>query len=275
MSVQIKKLPKTIGLIAGNGQFPFLFAKVAKEHNIKVVSAAVYGDTSFFLRYFVDKINWFKVGDLQKLFDYFKEEQVEHVIMAGQINPDHLFDKNVTFDQETQKLFDAMRDRKADTIFGAIADRLKKENLELLDSTMLLSSYLAPKGTLTERFPTKSEEEDIKFGFEIAKAMGSLDVGQTVVVKELAIVAIEAMEGTDRAIFRGGKIARQGAVIVKTSKPEQDNRFDVPVVGPRTIITMKKCNASCLAIESGNTLIIDREKCIKLANKAGICIVCA
>ncbi len=266
---------KTLGLIAGNGQFPLLFAREARNANIKVVAACVKGDTSFLIKFCADRLAWFKVGELKKLFTYFKSEGVSKVIMAGQVNPDHLFDLNLQLDEEFNTLAMALRDRKADTIFSAVADKLKSEGMELLDSTFLLKEYLAPKGTLTRRGPTLVELDDIEFGKNIAKAMGSLDVGQTVVVKEKAIVAIEAMEGTDRAILRGGQIAKQGGVVVKVSKPQQDDRFDVPVIGPRTIKTMIKGNLACIAIEAGKTLVIDREKTVSLANKAGICIVAA
>lgn len=266
---------KTIGLIAGNNQFPFLFARAAKDQNYAVVAAGVIGDTSPFLFLTVDKLKYFRVGELKKLFEYFRAHGVEEVIMAGQVNPDHLFNPAVKLDQEFQMIADALRDRKADTIFGAVADRLDREGMTLLDSTILLKKYLAPKGTLTRRGPTQSELTDITFGFDLAKSMGGIDVGQTVVVKEKAIVAIEAMEGTDKAILRGGAIARRGAVIVKTSKPKQDSRFDVPVIGARTIDTMIKINAACLCIEAGKTLIIDYDKVIKRANEHNICIVAA
>ncbi len=266
---------KTIGLIAGNREFPFLFARAAKDQGYKVVAAAVIGDTSPLLFAFVDKMQYFKVGELKKLFAYFRVHGVTEVIMAGQVNPDNLFNPSVKLDAEFQSLHDALRDRKTDTIFGAVADRLAAEGMTLLDSTFLLKKYLAPQGTLTKRGPTTSELADIEFGLTIAKLMGGIDIGQTVVVKEKAIVAIEAMEGTDRAIERGGIIAHGGAVVVKTSKPKQDSRFDVPVVGPRTIETMIRVKASCLAIEAGKTLIIDREKTVALANKASICIACA
>lgn len=266
---------KTIGLIAGNREFPFLFARAARDQGYKVIAAGVIGDTSPLLFFSVDKFQYFKVGELAKLFAYFKANGVGEVIMAGQVNPDNLFNPAVKLDTEFQALHDALRDRKTDTIFGAVADRLVREGMTLLDSTFLLKKYLAPKGTLTKRGPTTSELADIDFGLTIAKLMGGIDIGQTVVVKEKAIVAIEAMEGTDRAIERGGTIAHGGAVVIKTSKPKQDSRFDVPVIGPKTITTMASVNASCLAIEASKTLIIDRDKTVDLANKASICIVCA
>jgi len=264
---------RTIGLIAGNGKFPIIFARAAKSQGIKVVAAAVHGDTSFFLRFVVDQIQWFKVGEMEKLFDFFSGQDIKKLIMAGQVNPENLFDEKVEMDEVTQSLFDALKDRKADTIFGAVADQLSSRGMELLDSTFLLDAFLAPQGTLTRRGPSLDELEDIRFGKLIAKSMGALDVGQTVVVKDKAIVAIEAMEGTDRCILRGGQIARQGAVVVKMSKPKQDLRFDVPVVGPRTMKNLIQAGVGCLAIEAGKTIMIDKETCLKMANQAEISIV--
>lgn len=264
---------ETIGLIAGNGKFPILFAQKAKEQNFKVVAAAVRGDTTPFLQLFVDQMAWFDVGELKKLFFYFKAHQIQKVIMAGQVNPQHLFKKKLVLDEELRNIYEALRDRKADTIFTAIAQKLKEEGMELLDSTFLLREYLAPRGTLTNRGPSLSELQDIEFGKTIAKLMGGIDVGQTVVVKEKAIVAIEAMEGTDLAIARGGSIAKEGAVVVKMSKPNQDLRFDIPVIGPRTIKVMRMAHASCLAVEAGKALMIDQKRVVKLANQSDICLV--
>jgi len=264
---------KLLGLIAGNGKFPIAFAQKARLKSYKIIAAGIKGDTSFLLRFFVDKYQLFHVGELKNLFNYFKSENVEEVIMAGQVNPNNLFEQNVELDEEFSQLFDAIKDRKADTIFSAVAEKLKQNGMQLVDSTFLLEDYLAPKGTLSKRGPTMEELEDISFGRGIAKAMGGIDVGQTVVVKDKAIVAIEAMEGTDQTINRGSKIAKKGAVVVKMSKPKQDLRFDIPVIGPRTIQTMIKSQASCLAIEAEKTIIIDREKVVKLANSADICLV--
>ena len=188
---------KIIGLIAGNNQFPFLFARAARQEGYTVVAAGVRGDTGVLLYFFVDALRYFKVGELKKLFAYFREHEVRDVIMAGQVNPDHLFNPEVVLDEEFRALAQALRDRKTDTIFSAVADRLAREQMTLLDSTFLLKKYLAPRGTLTRRGPSVAELADIEFGFTIAKLMGGIDIGQTVVVKEKAIVAIEAMEGTD------------------------------------------------------------------------------
>lgn len=264
---------KLLGLIAGNGKFPFLFARKARLQGYRVVAAAIRGDTSCLLRLYVDRLAWFSAGELQRLFAFFQEEGVQEVIMAGQVHPRNLFNPRVALDEEFQALFEAIQDRKADTIFSAVAGRLKARGMELVDSVFLLREYLAPRGTLTKRGPTLSELADIEFGKDIARAMGGMDVGQTVVVKDRAIVAIEAMEGTDRTILRGGRIAREGAVVIKMGKPQQDLRFDVPVIGPRTIAAMIRSRAGCLGIEAGKTLLIDRRACVRMANKAGICIV--
>lgn len=264
---------KRLGLIAGNGKFPILFAREAKLLDYKVIAAGIKGDTSLLLKPYVKKLNIFKVGDLKGLFSYFESENINQVVMAGQVNPDNLFSENVVLDDDFKDLFNAIKDRKADTIFTAVADKLKEHKIELIDSTFLIRNHLAPKGTLTRRAPGLEEIADIEFGCRIAKTMGGLDVGQTVVIKEKAIVAIEAMEGTDKTILRGGSISKNGAVVVKMSKPHQDLRFDVPVVGPRTIMHMAKSKCKCLAIESGKTIMIDQEKTIKLADRFKICIV--
>ncbi len=264
---------KILGLIAGSGKFPFAFAKKAKEKGYHVVTAGIKGDTSFFLRFFTDQISTFPVGELDKIFSYLRDSGVKEVIMAGQVNPNNLFEEDLHLDQEFTKLFAAIKDRKADTIFAALGEKLKDYGIKLIDSTFLIQDHLAPACVLTQRKPTENENADIEFGREIAKAMGGLDVGQTVVIKDKAIVAIEAMEGTDKTILRGGHIAQRDAVVVKMSKPNQDLRFDVPVIGPRTIRNMRRSNASCIAVEAGKTIIIDRDKTIDLADKAAISIV--
>ena len=200
--------PGRIGLIAGNGAFPLMFARAARQQGIRVVAAAVKGDTSVLIHFLTDEVRWFSPGELKKLFAYFRSRDVHQVLMAGQVDPDNLFRKNVPVDEEFQALFSALADRRCDTIFSAIADRLKVEGMELLDSTFLVKDFLAPRGVLTCRAPSVEESADIEMGTMIAKQMGGLDIGQTVVVKGMAIVAIEAMEGTDRCILRGGAIAR-------------------------------------------------------------------
>jgi hypothetical protein len=262
-----------LGLIAGNGKFPILFARKARQKQLRVIAAGIRGDTSIGLRPFVDRLAFFHVGQLSELFAYFKAHGVRKVLMAGQVNPENLFDPRVQFDEEFTRIFNAIKDRRADTIFTAIAEKLHEKGMELVDSTFLLKDSMAPRGTLTRRGPSVTELEDIEFGRTIAKMMGGIDVGQTVVVKEKAIVAIEAMEGTDKTIARGGRITRGKAVIIKMSKPNQDLRFDVPVIGPRTLRAIIHAKASCLAIEAQKTIIINKQKCLQMANRHDICIV--
>lgn len=268
-------LPSVIGLIAGRGRFPILFAQAARRQGIKVIVAAAKGDASALMYCFADEVRWFSPGQLKDLFSFFRSRHVNSILMAGQIDPDTLFREDIRADDEYRALFAALADRRCDTIFGAVADRLKAEGMDLLDSTLLLKEFLAPKGTLTRRAPTEDELSDIEFGIGIAKHIGSMDIGQTVVIKGKAICAIEAMEGTDRCILRGGVIARVGAVVVKASKPGQDNRFDVPVIGPRTIRAMAKARAAVIAVEAGKTLIIDRDQTTGLADCYGISVVSA
>ncbi len=263
-----------LGLIAGNGKFPILFAQCAKEKKgLKILAIAIRGDTSAVLSNFVDEIIWVKVGEFKKMLSIFKAKNVKKVAMAGQVNPKNLFNKKVTLDNELQNILSGIKDKKADTIFKAIAKRIEEEGFELIDSTSYISEHLPKLGILTKRTPTQREWEDIRFGKEIAKAVAFLDIGQTIVVKEKAILAIEAMEGTNTTILRGAKIARFGAVVVKVSRPGQDMRFDIPVVGLKTIQNLLKGRASCLAIESEKTLFLDKEKSIKLADRHNICVI--
>jgi len=224
------------------------------------------------LKKLVDKIYWIGLGEFHRMFEIFKNEGVTKVVMAGQISPYRLFSREVEKNQELKNLLTSIRDKKADTIFTAIAQELQESGLELLDSTTFVKELLIPKGTLTKREPGFSEWEDVYFGLDLAKAVASLDIGQTVAVKSKAVVAVEALEGTDSLIRRAGRITR-GLTIVKVSKPNQDMRFDVPVVGLNTIKNLIKAGATCLAIEAGKTLFIDKEKAIKLADTKGISVV--
>ena len=264
---------KKIGLIAGSGKFPFLFAKAAKEKGYHVLSIAIRNNTDPRLSKFVDHIEWFKISEFRKIFEFLNKEAIENVIMSGQIQPKTLFDKELFQDEELRKLIVDLEDRRADSIFGAIAQKIIESGINLLDSTVFLDDYLPKKGVLTLEEPSSDIWGDINFGFQIAKEIARLDIGQTVVVKNKAIVAVESMEGTDTAIRRAGSIANKGCVAIKVSKPNQDMRFDIPVVGLRTIKNLLKIKAKCLAFEAEKTLLIDKEKCIKKANRHNLVIV--
>lgn len=261
-------------MIAGNGRFPLLFAKCAKEKaNLKIVAIAIKADTSRKISQFVDEVLWVNVGEFKKMLEYFKEKNIKKIAMAGQVSPRNLFNKKIVFDAELKAILATIRDKKADTIFKAIANRIEADGFELINSTSYITEHLPKLGCLTKRTPTEREWQDIRFGKEIAKAVAFLDIGQTVVVKEKAILAIEAMEGTNATILRGAKIAQFGAVVIKVSRPNQDLRFDIPVVGLKTIQTLIKGKLSCLAIEADKTLFLDKEKSLAIADKNNLCII--
>jgi len=262
-----------IGLIAGNRKFPLIFAEAAKKKKYSVVAIAIKKDTSPKIKKIADKVYWLDLKEYSRLFEIFKSEGITRIVMAGQISPHHLFGKEMYKDPGLKQILGEIKDKRADTIFGAIAEKLKDSGFELLDSTIFMEDFLPKKGILTKREPTFNEWDDIYFGFDLAKEIGFLDIGQTVAVKNKAVVAVEALEGTDNLIRRAGQIAKDGTVVVKVSKPNQDMRFDIPVVGLNTVKNLCKAAAACLAIEAGKTLFIDKEAGISLANRHKISIV--
>ncbi len=269
----MKEASSPIGLIAGQGKFPILFAEAARAKGERIVAVAIREETSKRLKHFVDKIFWISAGELQKLFKILKSEGITRAIMAGKITKTLLFEQNISKDIEIESLLKNVKDRKDDSLLGAVADNFKEMGITLLDSTTYLSHLLLSPGTLTKTGPTKSQSEDIEFGRSLAKNIAGLDIGQTVIVKEKTILAIEAIEGTDEAIKRAGKLGKRGAVVVKVSKPNQDMRFDIPVVGLKTMESLIKARAGVLAIEAHKTLIIDRDKFIRKADKNRITVV--
>ncbi len=262
-----------IGLIAGNRKFPLLFAEAARKKGYYVVAAGVKGDTSARLSKMVDKMHWLNLADFPKIPDIFKEEGISGAVMAGQISPRRLFSKEVLNNAELKEFLGQMQDRKPSTIFSDIISNFEASGLKILDSTTFLEDYLPKTGRLTKNEPTSKEWEDVYFGLELARQMANLDVGQTVAVRNKAIVAVEGLEGTDNLIKRAGKIVRHGIVVVKVSRPKQDMRFDIPVVGLNTVKSLIKAGAKCLAIESGKTLFIDKAESVSLAERKGIAIV--
>lgn len=261
-----------IGLIAGNRKFPLIFAQAARKRNYSVVAVAIKGDTTRKLNKLVDKIYWLSLSEFSRMFEIFRSEGITDVVMAGQISPWRLFSKEVGQDPELKSILSNIKDKKADTIFGSIADRLKRSGLKLVDSTLFLEEYLPKKGVLTRNEPDFAGWDDVYFGLDLAKEIARLDIGQTVAIKDKAIVAVEALEGTDRLIRRAGAIVR-GVAIVKVSKPKQDMRFDIPVVGLNTVKNLIRAKGVCLAFEAGKTLFIDKKESLQLANKKGVSIV--
>lgn len=262
-----------LGLIAGRGNFPILFSQIAKKRGEEIVAIGLRGDTHKILKRYVDKFYWIDIREFSRVFKIFEAENIKRVIMAGQVNPKNLFSKKENFDPLIKEILENVGEKKADTLFSALIERLNSKGIEVLDSTTYLSDFLPKKGVLTKRQPDFEEWEDIYLGQRTAKALGFLDIGQTVCVKEKCILALEAFEGTDETIKRAGKIGQKKIVVVKMAKPFQDMRFDVPVVGLRTIKILTKVKASCLAIEAEKTLFLNREESIALADKKRLSIV--
>jgi UDP-2,3-diacylglucosamine hydrolase len=261
-----------IGLIAGNGVFPLAFARAAREKGMQVIAVAHEDETMPELADLVAGIFWVKVGQLGKIISIFKEQGVRDVLMAGGIKKTRLF-KGGMPDLRGAALLAKMLYKKDDSILRAVAAELESEGILVRESTLLLDNLLARPGVLTKRKPSKEERLDIRYGWQLAKEIGRLDVGQTVIVKDQAVLAVEAIEGTDEAIRRGGTLCGEGAVVVKTCKPQQDLRFDLPAIGTLTITVMEQVKAACLAVEAGKTIIIERDKVIHEADRAGISIV--
>ncbi len=257
----------TVGLIAGNGRFPLLAAKEARRQGKRVVVCALQGETDTQIETLADVCSWVKLGEIGKLVRFFKKEGVSQVLMAGKIEKVKLFGGNVQPDFEMLKVLMKIRDFKDDSLLGAIADYLGREGIQVLDSTIFLSSALPGEGALGQKKPTKEMLEDIQFGFEMAKAVAGLDIGQTLVIKKKSVLAVEAIEGTDAAIQRGGALGSGGVVVVKVAKPNQDMRFDVPAIGLKTMESLIEARAEALAFEAGKTIIMDQAEFIRIADK--------
>lgn len=266
-------MAERIGLIAGNGQFPVLFAQAASSQGKEIVAIAVREETTPELEQYVRSIHWIGVGELKQFFQILKREELKKVVMAGQIRPSHIFAQNISMDEDLRKFLNRVRDKRTDSLIGGIAAMLKRMGIRLLDSTLFLKDYLVPRGILTTRQPSASQWQDIRFGRKIARCISGLDIGQTVVVKDKAILAIEAIEGTDEAIKRGGGLGKGGVVVVKVSKPHQDMRFDIPFVGPRTLETLISASGSVLAMEAKKTFLLDKDRCLELAEEHSISLV--
>jgi UDP-2,3-diacylglucosamine hydrolase len=261
-----------LGLIAGNGRFPIIFADNARKLGYQVSAVAHEGETDPDLVNHVDRIHWIKIGQLNKLIKAFKEDDVHQAVMLGGIKKTHVF-TTVRPDFRTLALATRLALWKDDDILREFAKELEREGITICESTFGLEGILAEEGTLTSRAPSRKEWEDIRYGWEVAHDIGRLDIGQCVVIKDRVVVAVEAVEGTDEAIKRGGLLAKEGAVVVKRCKPQQDMRFDLPAVGPRTIDVMSSVKASALAVEAGRTIFLDRELMLEKAQAARIAVV--
>lgn len=264
-----------VGLIAGIGTLPVEFMRAAQHEGYEVVVISVVTDGAPELQSEADAYYQISVFKSDTVIKTFLKEGVTDVTMLGKVTKEHIYKKITTIpDMRTIKLLNRLRNRKDDTIMLAIVDELEKEGLSVADQTKYMRSLMPPVGVMTTRKPTETEQLDIEFGFTLAKQMGALDIGQTVVVKEQAAMAIEAIEGTDECIKRGGALGREGAVVVKTAKPNQDVRFDVPAVGMKTLESMISSNCKVLAMEAKRTIFVEQEAVLQKANELGI-VICA
>lgn len=276
-----------LGLIAGNGRFPFLLLDAARAQGIAVVVAAIREETDEEINRRVAEdpgitVQWLSLGELSRLIEYFRREGVSRAVMAGQVKHKQIF-SSIRPDWRLAKLLMNLRTRNTDMLLGAIAKVLSDEGIELISSTTYLTPLLAEAGVLTARAPDEEEQKNIDYGLSVARGVAAFDIGQTVVVAAQACVAVEAMEGTDAAISRAGALMaslddeastlQRHLTIIKVSKPNQDLRFDVPVIGLPTIENMILSGASCLAIEANHTLLFDRINILQKANAAGIAIL--
>lgn len=261
-----------IGLIAGNGRFPIIFAENVKRLGYKVSAVAHIGETAPELERCVDRIHWIKIGQFNKLIEALKEDGVTQAVMLGGISKTHVF-TTVRPDFRALALFSRLKHWKDDGILREIAAELEREGIHIRESTFGLTGVLMEDGVQTSRQPSEREWEDIRYGWEVAREIGLLDIGQCVVVKDRVVVAVEAVEGTDEAIRRGGALAKEGAVVVKRCKPQQDLRFDLPAAGPKTIAAMQSVKASVLVLEVGRSVLLDRVEMLAQAERAGIAVV--
>jgi DUF1009 family protein len=261
-----------IGIIAGGGQFPLLFAKAAHSQGLKVYAAAHQGETDEALVDHVERLQWVKLGQLGKIISFFKQEGVKKTVFIGSITKTNIF-RDVRPDLKGLGLWNKINIKQDDAILRAVADRLEKDGIEVVASTGYVPELLFPKGILTKNKPTKDQMVDIIYGWEIARSLGNLDIGQCVVVRNQTVLAVEAIEGTDATILRGGTLGKEKAVVVKLRKPKQDLRFDLPAIGMKTIDSMKEVKASVLAVEAEYALFFDRDAVIQAADNAGIVIV--
>ena len=264
---------KIIGLLAGVGRLPVQFARAARGMGFTVIAVGLVPGVDPELNNIANKTYHISVGQLQEILTTLKHEGVTEVTMLGKVTKELMFTGTVQLDLRIQKLLASLTDNSDDTIMLAFVRELTAEGFSIIDQTALIKNLMPLPGVLTNRAPSSDERADMEFGFNMAKEMGRLDIGQTVVVKQCAVMAVEAIEGTDACICRGGELGRQGVTVAKVAKPSQDLRFDVPTVGLSTVKAMCEVGATALVIEAGKTLIVDRDKVLSMANDHNITIV--
>ncbi|MGF1657520.1 MAG: LpxI family protein [Verrucomicrobiales bacterium] len=262
---------QALGLIAGNGIYPRLAAAAARKAGVKkIVAAAFTRETDPIIETLADHTAWMRVGQLGRMLKYFSDQGVTKAMMVGQIAPKNLFELQPDF--RSLLVMAKLKRRNAETIFGAIADELAKQGVELLPAYQYLEDSLASPGLICGPRPKKAQLEDFQFGYEIGKEVSRLDIGQTVVVRHGTVVAVEAFEGSNEALKRGGRLARGQGILVKVSKPKQDMRFDIPVIGTQTIEAALDASVRWIGLEAGATLLLDKPAVVAASERAHICI---
>jgi UDP-2,3-diacylglucosamine hydrolase len=260
------------GLIAGNGKFPFLVVEGARRAGASLAVAAIREETDPSIERVAERVTWVGIGQLGRMIRFFKREGVEKAIMAGQVKHVQIFSGTLP-DVRMLRMLISLPRRNTDALIGGVAAELAREGIELIDSTYFIKDHLPAEGLLSRRAPDERERGDIEYGLEVAREIARLDLGQTIVVRSRACVAVEAMEGTDETVRRAGRLAKGRLTVVKVAKPNQDMRFDVPVVGVPTIETMAEAGATCLCITAGKTLLFDRAEMLALADRRRIAVV--
>lgn len=264
--------PTSLNIIAGRGVYPRLLVEAARAQGVrKVFAVAFRGETDRIINRLADRVVWLRVGQLHKMEEALVGFAAADTVMVGQIKPSHLF--NVRPDKAMIKLLTSLPERNAHTIFGAVCDRLEEAGLRFRAASLFMESSMPAAGLLSKRAPDDREQADIELGLRVAKATSGLDIGQTVVLREGTILAVEAFEGTDRAILRGGALGRAGSVVVKVAKRGHDMRFDIPVVGRHTLKTLARAGVTALAMEAERTILLEQEAVLEEADRMGLALV--
>lgn len=262
-----------IGLLAGEGKLPIVFAKVAKAKGDKVVAFALKGAAHPELADYVEKIHWLGLGDFKKGLLLLVTERIKKIVMLGKVRKEDLFKKEDKLDDESRKIWEANKDRKDYAILNGVGKIFSAMGIEVMNSTTYLEGLIPSKGLLTKTSPSPHETEDIEHGRKVGLGLSAFDIGQTVTIKDKTVIAVEAVEGTDETIRRSGTLTGGGFVVVKMARPNQDMRFDVPLAGPDTIKVIIEAKGKALALESDKTLLMDRDEAVRLADANGISIV--
>ncbi len=262
-----------IGLVAGAGKLPVIFSDMAKAKGDQVIAFGIKGITDARLEESVDKMHWLIWGDMKKAMMLLLMERIKKIVLLGKISKEMVFKDTGSLDAEAKMVMEKMGDKKDYSILSGVAGALEKVGVEVIDPTVYLKALVPSKGVLTQHEPSDKEMEDVKYGIAVARELAKLDIGQTIAVKDKTVIAVEAAEGTDETISRAGKLVKDGFVVIKVARPDQDMRFDIPLVGPDTLSSIERAGGTVLALESNKTFLMDSEELIKRADSNDISVV--